>query len=80
MCSLCDRLAYVRFRANRRYDVIFPAVHLWRTVLQRCCQIGNPSRRSKSLRVKRYEEDATRTWLRGLQSSYDLDVTVNPPP
>ncbi len=24
-------------------------------------------------------EDATRTWLRGLQSSYDLDVTVNSP-
>ncbi len=54
-------------------------MHLWRTVLQRCCQISNPSRRCKSLRVKRYEEDATRTWLRGLQSSYDLDVTVNPP-
>jgi len=46
-------MAYLRLRANRRYDVVFRGVELSvlrQTVLQRSCQIGNRKRSQLGMR------------------------------
>src|SRR5260370_12182727 len=57
--STCDRMAYLRLRANRRYDVVFR-----RRRAQRCpanCIATLLSNRQSQALAAGHEEDATRT-------------------